>query len=88
MHSFNFLIYYCSLFDSGLKGVVPWGATHEYTVRHSKVLTMTLHCACAYTLGSMRGRDKIRGGGRCWKGVLEGVLEGVLALEGFAGRVR
>ena len=29
------------------EGVVPSGATHEYTVRLCKVLTLTLHCACA-----------------------------------------
>ena len=48
IHS-KFLIYYCSMFDFGLKGVVPWGATHEYTVRHCTLLTLTLHCACACT---------------------------------------
>ena len=87
MHSFKVLIYYCSLLDSGLKWVVPWDATHEYTVGHCKVLTTTLHFACPCTLGTMRGKGKTRGG-LCWKGVLEGVLEGVPALEGFAGRVR
>ena len=118
MHSFKVLICYCSLLDSGLKGVVPWGTTHEYIVRprfspfspifphffhffHFSVAQkrlgdsgvgyfqglMTLHCACAYTWGSMRGKGKTGGGG-CWKGVLEGVLEGVPAPEGFARRVR
>ena len=33
----------------------------------------------------MRGKGKKRGGGHCWKGVMEGVLEGV---NSSAGRVR
>ena len=90
MHSFKVLIYFCSLFDFGPKGVVPWGATHEYTVQHCKFLTLTLHFACACTLGGgLNERERQnRGGGECWKGMLEGVLEGVPTLERFARRVR
>ena len=83
MQSFKVLIYYCSLFDSGLKGVVPWGAPHEYTAQHCKVLTLTLHCACACTLGSMRGKGKTRGGGA----VLEGGAGRGAGRGSSAGRV-
>ena len=83
MHSFKVSIYYCTLFDSGLKGVVPWGGTHEYTVPHCKVLTMTLHCACACTFGSMREKGKTRGGGA----VLEGGAGRGAGRGSIAGRV-
>ena len=86
MHSFKVLIYYCSLFDFGLKGVVPWGATHEYNVRNNKLLTLTLHCACACTLGggvSMRGMGKTRGGP-----VLEGGARRGAGRGSNTGRVR
>ena len=62
-----------------------------YNVRHCKLLTLTLRCACACTFaGGLHERERQNkgGGGQCWKGVLDGVLEGVPTPEGSAGRVR
>ena len=89
MHSFKVFIYCCSLFEPGLKGVVPWGATHEYTVRHCKFLTLTLHCASGCTLGgvSMRGKGKQgSGGGIAGRGCSKGFQRWKGSLEGSARR--
>ena len=58
-------------------------------VDHYIILTAAL-CLCLYLgwggLNERARQNKRGGGGQCWNGVLEGVLEGVLALEGCAGR--
>ena len=76
MHSFKVWMYYCSLFDFGLKGVVPWDATHEYTVLHCKLLTLT---PCGLKCKGTKVKQS------CWNPCWNPLLEPLSALEPSAG---